>query len=80
MGAQDGPEDGQDRQGMEGDMMMEFSKVIEIACDKCSRRETYWYEVSASVKTIIASVRHIEGWSIGRKRCLCPRCKKEERA
>lgn len=61
-------------------MMMEFSKVIEIACDKCGRRETYWYEVSASVKTITASVRYIEGWSIGRKRCLCPRCKKEERA
>ena len=61
-------------------MMMEFSKVIEIACDKCNRREVYCYEVSASVKTIIASVRHIEGWSIGRKRCLCPRCKKEEGA
>ena len=41
MGAQDGPEDGQDRQGMEGDMMMEFSKVIEIACDKCGRREAH---------------------------------------
>ena len=61
-------------------MMMEFSKVIEIACDKCGRRETYWYEVSASVKTITASVRYIEGWSIGRKRCLCPGCKKEARA
>lgn len=60
-------------------MMMEFSKVIEIACDKCGRREMYWYEVSASVKTITASVRCIEGWLIGRKRCLCPKCKKEER-
>lgn len=61
-------------------MMMEFSKVIEIACDKCGRREMYWYEVSASVKTITTSVRYIEGWSIGRKRCLCPKCKKEARA
>ena len=61
-------------------MMMEFSKVIEIACDKCGRKEMYWYEVSASVKTIVASVRYIEGWSIGRKRCLCPKCKKEARA
>ena len=61
-------------------MMMEFSKVIEITCDKCGRKEMYWYEVSASVKTIVASVRYIEGWSIGRKRCLCPRCKKEAKA
>ena len=60
-------------------MMMEFSKVIEIACDKCGRKEMYWYEVSASVKTIVTSVRYIKGWSIGRKRCLCPKCKKEAR-
>lgn len=58
-------------------MSIEFSKVIEISCDNCNRKKTYWYEVSTSVKIITASVRHIEGWMIGRKKCLCPRCKKE---
>ena len=58
-------------------MMMEFSKVIEVTCDRCNKTQMYWYEVSASVKSIITNIRHAEGWSIGRKRCLCPRCKKE---
>lgn len=27
---------------------------------------------------IIENVRHMEGWSIGRKRCVCPKCRQDK--
>ena len=57
-------------------MTYEISKVIEIRCDVCGRTEMYWFEASASNHCVLQETRHIEGWSIGRKkRCICPKCK-----
>ena len=59
-------------------MPKDFSKVIEIRCDECGRSETFWYDLKASRRSIIENVRHMEGWSIGRKRCVCPKCRQDK--